>query len=542
MRSRRTSGTLASLFLFGLLLPPDGKAGFEKVLGEGLSHPTNESTISSAIFQGNAYLGTWNETRGCMVYRLENSGDSWSVDEVIDWGFGIGVPTHNWTTAGMAVFNDQLYVGTWNMLDGANLWRTKQGVLLPQGQQDWERVDPASFLGYCVTSLEVFEGMLYAGIYTVRPGCRVWRSADGVNWIQVNRNGFGDDGNTDATTMAVFGGRLYVGTENGHGSFPGTGTQVWRTDGNTPDPENPDLLLWEKVSPADGFGSGRNQENVLQMTAHEGNLFAGTLSIPLQAELWRYDGAGWTKQGFPRGILKSSAREFYYHSGITVEDALYVGERDRTLPGGRILSYDGQQWYLIAEPGFKEPNVEGIGPILYVGERIVAGTMTVGGGCSLWVSEIPSSSDPDNDSISSEADNCFYIANPAQEDGDGDGWGDPCDNCPSDHNPTQADMDGDQSGSLCDCDDSDPDVSPDTLEKFAAGNCADQKDNDCDGLKDGEDPACIPPDPGPCVGAAEATVRSGADGVDQLGVHEYLAVFLLPAAMLFLLYRIRGNR
>jgi hypothetical protein len=96
------------------------------------------------------------------------------------------------------------------------------------------REDPASFLGFAGTSMEVFEGMLYAGIYTLTTGCRVWRSADGENWAQVNRNGFGNDQNTDATTLAVFGDHLYVATENGHESFGGTETQVWRTDGNTP--------------------------------------------------------------------------------------------------------------------------------------------------------------------------------------------------------------------------------------------------------------------------------------------------------------------
>lgn len=46
-------------------------------------------------------------------------------------------------------------------------------------------------------------------------------------------------------------------------THPGTGTRVWRTDGRTPDPVDPYRLRREKVNPADGFGSGRNQENTL---------------------------------------------------------------------------------------------------------------------------------------------------------------------------------------------------------------------------------------------------------------------------------------
>jgi hypothetical protein len=454
MKARASFETLALLFLLGLILSSEGMAGFEKVLDQGFGHPDNQATVSAVVFNGHAYFGTWNETQGCMVYRIEQAGTSWDAVEVADWGFGIDDPDQNWTTAGMAVFNRQLYVGTW-MWDGASLWRTKQGIVLPQGQQDWERVDPASFLGFAVTSLEVFEGMLYsgiyAGIYPTAPGCRVWRSADGANWAQVNQNGFGSDLNTDATTMSVFGDHLYVATENGAGRFEGTGTQVWRTDGVTPDPVNPNLLLWEKVNPADGFGTGDALENTVVMSAYSGRLFAGTLSLTLRAELWSYDGTRWTEETFPTGILANSSRKFYYHSATIIRNALYVGTDDATLPGGRLLGYDGEQWYLLAEPGFGEPNVQGIGPILYLDGHIVAGTSTAesSGGCSLWVSDIPSPDDPDNDSIASQVDNCFYVANPDQVDGDGDGWGDPCDNCPSDYNPAQADSDGDGIGDAC---------------------------------------------------------------------------------------------
>ena len=377
------------------LMPARAMAVFEKVLDGGLTHPGNTATVSAEVFHDHAYVGTWNETKGCMVYRIVHAGGSWGAVEVTDWGFGVPVPVQNWTTAGMAVFDQQLYVGTWNALRRANLWRTKQGIVLPQGQQDWERVDPASFQGFAVTSLKVFRGMLYAGIYTLSPGCGVWRSQDGANWLQVNQNGFGNDQNTDATTMEVFGDHLYVGTENGHGAGGGpctgggTGTQIWRTDGETPDPANPALLLWEKVNPADGFGAGRAQENTTDMKAYNGRLFAGTYSATRQAELWGYDGSGWAREVFPPGLLGGSTYTFYYHAAAIIQGSLVLGAIDRSAPGGRILRYAGGQWVRLAEPGFDDPNVVGIGPILFLDARIVAGTTTVGAGCSVWALELP---------------------------------------------------------------------------------------------------------------------------------------------------------
>jgi len=488
------------LFLL-FLLPTQGTAGFDKVLDGGYGNPNNESAVSAAVFGDSAYVGTWNETDGCMVYRIVHAGASWSAQEVIDWGFGGEVPSFNFTTAGMVVFNSRLYAGTWNIFGGAELWRTKQGVVLPGGQQDWERVDPASFQGLAVTALETFEGMLYAGIYAPLAGCGVWRSADGTTWDKVNRNGFGIGENTDATTLAAFGDHLYVGTENGHGSHPGTGTQVWRTDGDTPDPAYPGLLLWEKVNPADGFGAGKAQENTLAMQVYSGRLFVGTFSQTLRAELWDYDGSGWTEVLFPRGILGAATHEFYYHGTATLSGSLYLGAKDGAAPGGRILRYDGAQWYGIAVPGFNDPSVLGIGPILYVDGYIVAGTASVpGGAASLWVSTVPSPDDPDNDSIATAGDNCFYIANPGQEDGEGDGWGDACDNCPAIHNPAQTDADGDGYGAPCDCDDTDPAENPGRIESDMAGNCLDGKDNDCDGFTDLEDAGC--PAGGPCTGTS----------------------------------------
>ena len=67
---------------------------------------------------------------------------------------------------GMHVFQDRLYVGTWNVHTGAQLWRTRAGVIHPLELDDWERVDPNTFSGFAVTSLITFQDELYAGIFT----------------------------------------------------------------------------------------------------------------------------------------------------------------------------------------------------------------------------------------------------------------------------------------------------------------------------------------------------------------------------------------
>ena len=56
-------------------------------------------------------------------------------------------------------------------------------------------------------------------------GCMVWKYS-GSNWTRVNTDGFGDPNNMNATSMAFYGGDLFVGTENW-----ATGCEVWEENG-----------------------------------------------------------------------------------------------------------------------------------------------------------------------------------------------------------------------------------------------------------------------------------------------------------------------
>ena len=145
-------------------------------------------------------------------------------------------------------FNGQLYVGMEadNSL-GARLWRSRSGVAIPQGQEDWEEVvADANGLPFGVgevlqndhiDSLAEFNGYLYVstangGSSTL--GTRVFRSPNGNpgTWedaIAAYGAGFGSVFNTNFKDMQVFQGSLCGGTQNWS-----TGAQVWCTqDGTT---------------------------------------------------------------------------------------------------------------------------------------------------------------------------------------------------------------------------------------------------------------------------------------------------------------------
>jgi lysyl endopeptidase len=107
-----------------------------------------------------------------------------------------------------------------------------------------------------------------------------------------------------------------------------------------------------------------------------------------------------------------------------------------------------------------------------------------------------------------------------------------------------SDEDGDGYGGmaspLCtypeeDCDDTDPDVNPGVTE-----DCSNGIDDDCDGLADNADSECGAPPWG-----SASTVQASAAGVQtksNAGIHNTLAVLLVPMGMLLLLRLRRKNR
>ncbi len=180
----------------------------------------------------------------------------WQV--VVSDGLG---DNDNGDAGAMSVFQQQLYIGTANFTDGAELWRSPDGT-------SWDQVNNDGFGdggNHAVYAMAVFDGQLYAATYqgniATGTGVEIWRAADGSSWEQSNSDGFGDSTNAGALAMAVFGGDLYVGTFK----FSTGGCEMWRSDDGT---------NWTQVN-SDGFGDLSNQ-GVFSMAVFDGQLYAGT--------------------------------------------------------------------------------------------------------------------------------------------------------------------------------------------------------------------------------------------------------------------------
>ena len=162
-------------------------------------------------------------------------------------------------------------------------------------------------------------GRLYATGCNAATDTEIWEY-DGINWSQVNMDGFGDVNNTIAPAMAVFNDNLYVGTKN-----LTTGCEVWEYDGSN----------WSQVN-TDGFGSGSGV--AFSMAVFRNKLYVGTFN-PSGAEVWAYDGSDWTLVNTP-GF--GDANNLMASSITALSGDLYVGTRN-FVTGSEVWRYEAGQ-------------------------------------------------------------------------------------------------------------------------------------------------------------------------------------------------------
>jgi hypothetical protein len=193
-----------------------GNSGdWSRVVANGNGNADNQLSTSLMEFDSYLYAAVENETDGAEIWRTSN-GITWTA--VITGGFG---SVDNTQTGGFAIFDGYLWFGTRNEATGAEIWRSNNGT-------NWTPVVQDGFgdsNNFKIESLFAFDSYLYAGTDNNVTGIEVWRSSDGATWTQINVDGFGDS-NNEATLWSVgtvaFDNDLYIGVSNN-----ADGGKVW---------------------------------------------------------------------------------------------------------------------------------------------------------------------------------------------------------------------------------------------------------------------------------------------------------------------------
>jgi len=220
------------------------------------------------------------------------------------------------------------------------------------------------------SSMAVFGGNLYVGTASLTVGCEVWRY-DGTTWTQVvgqgppgitgTGPGFGDPNNAAAVSMAVYGSQLYVGTLNG------SGCQVWSSlDGTT----------WTRM---DAGALGPVNVGAPSMIAVGGLLYVGTNNGTSGCEVWSYNGTAWVPSilaGFGVGANNAIASSMAVLGGN-----LHVGTNN-SATGCQVWRLVGAIWGnvdggVMGAGNTVASSMTEIGGVLYVGTNNAAG-------CQVW--------------------------------------------------------------------------------------------------------------------------------------------------------------
>jgi hypothetical protein len=249
---------------------PDGTT-WTQVEGNGFGDATNGAIAAFGIFGDTLYVAThsFTDAHGCEIWR-SSTGDSLSWTNVVTNGNG---SPNNYIATGLIEFSGYFYAGVENGADGAEIWRTSDGVT-------WARVITSGFGDPDNTQtggFAILGGYLYIGTQNNTTGAQIWRSSDGTTWTQVVGDGFGDPNNYKIESLAAFDGALYAGTDNNV-----TGIEIWRST---------DSVTWEQVN-VDGFGDSNNDSTLWSSATavFDSRLFIGTGNWGNGGEVWQFVG------------------------------------------------------------------------------------------------------------------------------------------------------------------------------------------------------------------------------------------------------------
>jgi hypothetical protein len=249
--------------------PVDGSS-WTKVFDydDWLENPTggDKGDLLSAIeFDGYFYLSASAVESGNRDAEIFSSSNGINWTKVLDGDSPGGFNDNDAVYAyPFEIFNGQLYVGVTNNNDGAEIWRTSDGINWTQVNTDGMAADAYQTDRDLIRQLITYNGYLYAFVknYNGYAWIEVWRSQDGTEWTQIGGNGLGDTfNNKEGRGVEVYSGCLYVGTG-------GTGYQSARVY------QTCDGINFTEIT-NNQLGDSNNH-GVMAMKNYDGYLYAAT--------------------------------------------------------------------------------------------------------------------------------------------------------------------------------------------------------------------------------------------------------------------------
>jgi hypothetical protein len=226
---------------------------------------------------------------------------------------------------------------------------------------------------------------VYVGLGLGTGDAEVWKW-DGSVWSQIGgdaKNGsWADQQFEDVMSLTTNGTTLFAGL----GSNAAGDAEVWSCDMST------NCTDWAKIG-GDAVNSSwtiSTYESVTAMTVMGGNLYAGLSVTARDAEVWRWNGATWTKVGGD-GVSSSwaAATNIEAVRSLTTDGTnVYAGLGD-TAQDAEVWRYNGTTWTQIGGDGVSSSwsaasNIEAVYSLTYYSGNLYAGVGLTAGDADVW--------------------------------------------------------------------------------------------------------------------------------------------------------------
>ncbi len=369
----------------------------------GLGDAGNMAVTRMVVFNSGLYIGTEN-VGGCQVWRYEGS----TLEQLVGGG-AAGTPTgpgfgdsNNDMVYSMYEHMGILYVGTRNIMSGAELWGFDGFSWTQRMGQDAAGTPTGPGFGdlnnATVASMYASSSGLFFGTGNGN-GCQIWVQRLGTSTFEQlvgsgpagtpTGPGFGDPINTSARYMTDYGSSILVATYNMWGC------QVWAGG----------LSTWNcLVGPTgilpSGFGDVNNaqvKEGCFFVDPVTGNqdLYMGTANLN-GCQVWRYTGSNFFQEVGGGSFGTPTGPGFGDPNNTFIEDMeIFGGELyfSTDNPSGATLwRYDnsafaqsvGQAATGATAPGFGYPWNVGFSSMAVFNGGLFVGTSNSTDGCELW--------------------------------------------------------------------------------------------------------------------------------------------------------------
>jgi len=333
-----------------------------KIADNGITSPNNDGILPGVSINGKLTVGAAHfSLLPATMYTYDTS-----FHQLYQEGFG---DSNNYKLMPWALYGDSVYIGTQNTSTGGQLWKWS-------GSGDPTKlIDNGWGLGNTydqVNPIVVYKNKLLVSVGSENPpggfsGLRLYEF-DGTNWTQIiglgaagtiTAPGFGDGDNCSISRIeySELDGKLVLPVMN-----VTDGLEVYSYDGTTftkigePGPGS-----WPATQ-ATGHVAGSRVENKLYMGT-------GTTDVPTggpAAELWSYDGAGWTKMSLS-GVL-NQANNFFYQPFVRGAD-LYVSSWNRDN-ACQIYKREGDSFTVYSELGLGNAYNAAVQLVTYNGQML----------------------------------------------------------------------------------------------------------------------------------------------------------------------------